>query len=71
MEKLHFFLEGLVQLSKAECMLNYGCEYDQITKLYANSNLQTKPTSGIFSTAERLEKAVALYWKALATFKVS
>lgn len=64
LEKLHFFLEGLSQLSKAECILNYGCEYEEI----ANMKSHLTPT---LSIAERLEKAVSLYWKALATFKVS
>lgn len=70
LEKFHFFLEGLAQLSKAECVLSIGFEYQQIEHLYATSKLHSKPTNGIVSIAERLEKAVSLYWKALATFKV-
>lgn len=69
-EKLHFFLNSLVQISKAECILNYGCEYDIIENFYKSQETEKRPKSQ-YTLAERLEKAIALYWKALATLKAS
>lgn len=73
LEKLHFFLGGLSQISKAECILNHGCEYANIELNYAAiSPLVPKHNQpNMLSISERLEKAVTLYWKALATLKVT
>lgn len=70
LEKLHFFLNSLSQISKAECILNNGCEYEQIEQQYATLS-PTRRIKSVFTLAERLEKAVTLYWKALATLKAS
>lgn len=70
LEKLHFFLNSLSQISKAECILNNGCEYEQIEQQYVNL-LPNQRIKSVFTLAERLEKAVTLYWKALATLKAS
>lgn len=73
LEKLHFFLSGLSQISKAECILNHGCEYEQIEQQYAILSSQfsrSNRINNVLTLAERLEKAVTLYWKALATLKV-
>lgn len=66
-EKLHFFLCALAQISMAECVLIYGFEYQQLELDYAH--LLTSVT--VFSLAERLERSTTLYWKALATLKAS
>lgn len=74
LEKLHFFLSGLSQISKAECILNYGCEFDVIDEYYKqapNRDGASKKIKSNLNLAERLESAVSLYWKALATLKAS
>lgn len=67
-EKLHFFLCSLFHMSKAECVLNYGFEYEQIAADFSVISLTAQSP---FSLAERIEKATTLYWKALATLKAS
>lgn len=67
-EKLHFFLCALCQVSKAECILIYGFDYDQIA---TDFSVLTSCAQSPFSLAERIEKATTLYWKALATLKAS
>lgn len=72
LEKLHFFLSGLSQISKAESILNYGCEYETIEEYFKQKHDDS--SNGLESNlklAERLERAVSLYWKALATLKAS
>lgn len=69
LEKLHFFLSSLSQISKAECMLHIGCEYEQIEIHYQNL-LPGQRIQRQYTLAETLERAVTLYWKALATLKV-
>lgn len=72
MEKLHFYISGLNQISKAECILNYGCEYATIEEYYKqNSDVAAKRITSNLTLAERLESAVSFYWKALATLKAS
>lgn len=82
MEKLHFFLGGLSQISRAECILNYGCEFNVIDEYYKQSTGTTSATASNrdgsakriksnLSMAERLESAISLYWKALASLKAS
>lgn len=67
MEKLYFFLCALAQISKAECILNHGHEFETILSNYIL--IDPKATTSL-SLVERLDKAVTLYWKALATLKV-
>lgn len=74
LEKLHFFLSGLSQISKAECILSYGCEFQTIDDHYKQASNRDGTASKLNSNltlAERLESAVSLYWKALATIKAS
>lgn len=84
LEKLHFFLGGLNQISQAECILNYGCEFNKIDEYYKQStsagtssgstssrDSSAKRIKSTLSMAERLESAISLYWKALASIKAS
>ncbi|GAB0091802.1 Integrator complex subunit 7 [Sergentomyia squamirostris] len=66
LEKLHFFLTALSQISKAECVLMYGREYEDIVKVYKTTN-----PDDFLPLSQRLEKSIAMYWKALATLKAS
>lgn len=71
---MYFFLSGLCQISKAECILNYGCEFQTIDEYYKQTparDASTKKIKSNLTLAERLESAVSLYWKALATLKAS
>lgn len=73
-EKLHFFLCALAQISMAECVLNYGYEYEQIERDYGLVVAAASGGTGgliALSLSERLERATALYCKALATLKAS
>lgn len=70
LEKFHFFLTSLSQISKAECILNIGSEYEKIEEQYKQIST-TQRIESEFTLAQRLEKAVTLYWKALATLKAS
>lgn len=74
LEKLHFFLSGLSQISKAECILSYGCRFETVDEYYKQSlgrDGAAKKLKSNLTLAERLESAVSLYWKALATLKAS
>lgn len=73
LEKLHFFLSGLSQISKAECIINYGCEFTQIDVDYdmVSHRMLIQNAPDTLGISERLEKAVSLYLKALTTFKVN
>lgn len=77
-EKLHFFLCVLAQISMAECVLVYGYEYQQIELDYGLlvaaatvGNVTAMPTVAPLSLGKRLELAIALYAKALSTLKAS
>lgn len=73
-ETLHFFLVALSQISKAECVLNHGYEFETILANYSliEPSEQCEETMLLpqLTMAERLDKAITLYWKALATLKV-
>lgn len=74
LEKLYFFLGGLNQISRAECILNYGCEFDVVDEHYKQTSSREGGIQKIKSNltlAERLESAITLYWKALASLKAS
>lgn len=68
-------MSALSQISKAECVLNHGHEFETINENYAiiDKKLASSGTVKVaeLTLAERLEKAVSLYWKALATLKVN
>lgn len=73
-EKLHFFLTALAQISKAECILVHGHEYETLLVHYAEIDPNFQSMRSDFKPliiSERLEKAIELYWKALATLKAS
>lgn len=62
------------QISKAECILSYGCEFQTIIEFYkldVNHDEASNKINSNLTLAERLESAVSLYWKALATLKAS
>lgn len=75
LEKLHFFLSGLSQISRAECILNYGSEFEVVDEFYkqtsSRNDASPKRLKSNLTLAERLESAISLYWKALALFKAS
>lgn len=64
-EKFYFYLSGLSQMSIAECILLYGHEFDVLEAHMIN------PIEEELNLIQRLEKSVALYWKALATLKAA
>ncbi|XP_055616005.1 integrator complex subunit 7 isoform X3 [Toxorhynchites rutilus septentrionalis] len=68
LEKLHFYLTAMFQISKAECMLNYDAEYEQLV-LDFPGNLQ--PDNSKSSLLDRLEKAINLYCMAQSTLKAT
>lgn len=72
MDKFNFFLVGVAQMAKAECILNYGLEYDTMCQhynlcdpKYTNNQLKLIPL------IERLDMAISLYWEALASLRAS
>ncbi|XP_053952454.1 integrator complex subunit 7 [Anastrepha ludens] len=85
-DKLHFFLMGLAQMGRAECILNYGVEYEFMRDNYeqcapttpTNNTPEDQTTTGTtISTLkqmplmQRLESAINLYWQALASLRAS
>ncbi|XP_011184460.1 integrator complex subunit 7 [Zeugodacus cucurbitae] len=83
-DKLHFFLMGLAQMGKAECILNYGVEYEymrdnyeQCAPLQANVQSEDKVTNTTTTALkqmplmQRLESSINLYWQALASLRAS
>lgn len=74
-DKLHFFLTSLFQIAQAECLLVNGYTFEQITEDYAiiedTEEEQVKSGKKRLSLVEKLDMAISLYWKALATLKAS
>ncbi|XP_036336528.1 integrator complex subunit 7 [Rhagoletis pomonella] len=82
-DKLHFFLMGLAQMGKAECILNYGVEYEFMRDNYelcepSMSNVTPEESSAAAAPVlkqmplmQRLESAINLYWQALASLRAS
>jgi integrator complex subunit 7 len=69
LEKFHFFLSALTQVSKAECVLLYGCEFEELEKIYPSwSEANDEDRMNLI---QRLEKSIAYYWKALANLKAT
>lgn len=68
MEKLHFFLTALSQISKAECILIYGLDFEEIRKQF--NQIESTDRKEL-TLIERLDKAITFYWKALATLRAS
>jgi integrator complex subunit 7 len=66
-ERFYFHLSGLSQISMAECILIYGREFDELEAKFTEIDRDENQMNLI----QRLEKAVSLYWKALATLKAA
>lgn len=71
-DKLHFFLTALFQIAQAECLLVTGFTFEQIVEDYSiiegtedDCELKRLPL------VEKLDLAISLYWKALATLRAS
>uniref|UniRef100_A0A182SHY3 Integrator complex subunit 7 n=1 Tax=Anopheles maculatus TaxID=74869 RepID=A0A182SHY3_9DIPT len=73
LENLHFYLVALSQISKAECILNHGQEYETLAQKYIKREpgVQLPATAGFLSLIDRLEKAINLYCIALSTLRAS
>lgn len=78
LEKFHFFLLSLSQISKAECALIYAYEYDDVLRNYSALDPENSDPNKIvddnlkqLTLMERLDRAISLYWKALASLKAS
>lgn len=73
LEKFNFFLVALMQISKAECILMYGHDFDDIVKNYSQLDPKNASTNNLkqLTIVEKLNKSITLYWKALATLRVS
>jgi integrator complex subunit 7 len=66
-ERYHFYLSGLSQISTAECILIYGYEFDELEVKFN----EIEHDENQMNLIQRLEKSVALYWKALANLKAA
>uniref|UniRef100_A0AAG5DHT6 Integrator complex subunit 7 n=1 Tax=Anopheles atroparvus TaxID=41427 RepID=A0AAG5DHT6_ANOAO len=74
LENLHFYLLALSQISKAECILNHGQEYETLAQKHIKREpglLAPPATDSSLSLIDRLEKAINLYCTALSTLKAS
>lgn len=70
-EKYYFFLSALTQISKAECVLRYGYDYEELMKIYPQWTEKFDNKKSKMNLIQRLEKAIAYYWKALANLKAT
>lgn len=73
-DKLHFFLTGLSQLAQAECVLNYGVNYEFMNENYEmcdNHTVRSMPLEQSMPLMQRLEMAINLCWQALASLRAS
>lgn len=68
LEKFYFFLSALTQISKAECVLMHGREFDDLLKEYLTAEETPRKELNLI---KRLEKAISYYWKALASLKAT
>lgn len=66
-EKFYFYLSGLTHMSTAECILLYGNEFEELELQL----LEEQRNDTQLNLIQRLEKSIAHYWKALATFKAA
>nr|XP_040236397.2 integrator complex subunit 7 [Anopheles coluzzii] len=73
LENLHFYLVALGQISKAECILNHGQEYEALAQRHVKREpgAAVPGATGSLSLIDRLEKAINLYCIALSTLKAS
>uniref|UniRef100_A0A182YD83 Integrator complex subunit 7 n=1 Tax=Anopheles stephensi TaxID=30069 RepID=A0A182YD83_ANOST len=73
LENLHFYLVALSQISKAECILNHGQEYETLAQkhIQREPGVQLPAAAGSLSLIDRLEKAINLYCIALSTLRAS
>lgn len=67
LEKLHFYLVAMSQISKAECILIHGIDYDQLLNAFPDLILLGIPQMTLL---ERLNSAINLYSMAFSTLKV-
>lgn len=73
-DKLHFFLTGLSQLAQAECILNYGVNYDFMHNNYElceNHIVRNTSLAESMPLMQRLEMAINFCWQALASLRAS
>ncbi|XP_058067155.1 integrator complex subunit 7 [Anopheles bellator] len=70
LENLHFYLVALSQISKAECILNHGQEFEVLVAKHINPGDQPGKVASL-SLIDRLEEAINLYCIALSTLKAS
>lgn len=76
-DKLHFFLTSLFQIAQAECLLINGYTFEEIEEDYAileqpvneENATKKKKRKQRLPLVEKLDVAISLYWKALATLK--
>lgn len=69
-DKLHFFLTSLFQIAQAECLLVNGYTFEDILEDYAIIEGEGTDSKRM-ALVEKLDLAISLYWKALATLKAS
>lgn len=69
LERFHFYLMAMYQMSAAECILIHGMDFDELCRDYlVFEPITVTPKINI---GERLDKAVGLYWKALTNLKAT
>uniref|UniRef100_A0A1Q3G3H8 Integrator complex subunit 7 n=1 Tax=Culex tarsalis TaxID=7177 RepID=A0A1Q3G3H8_CULTA len=68
LEKLHFYLVAMSQISKAECILNHGIEYEQLLNAFPSCMQLEVPQMTLL---KRLNSAVNLYSMAFSTLKAT
>uniref|UniRef100_A0A8D8HB25 Integrator complex subunit 7 n=3 Tax=Culex pipiens TaxID=7175 RepID=A0A8D8HB25_CULPI len=68
LEKLHFYLVAMSQISKAECILIHGIDYDQLLNAFPDLILLGIPQMTLL---ERLNSAINLYSMAFSTLKAT
>lgn len=66
-EKFFFYFDGLSQMAIAECTLLYGREFEELDSKFMEMSFE----EGQMNLIQRLEKSVALYWKALSSLKAA
>lgn len=70
-DKMHFFLASMFQISQAECLLINGYTFEEIEDDYSIIEDAAADAKPRLPLVEKLDLAISLYWKALATLKAS